>query len=162
MAGIFAGWLFRFREPKHDLLVNLLTYVTFPLVVGVAFRETIAHSQITSADPAYYVLVFCAFLLALALNFSMIALDACYLERSSFVEKVRTVMFPLLPSELAAALMAVGVAFTYIQIGLAGVALFGIVLVTFQYLLGALLKSQERAGSSRRGPTSWPASRSGC
>ena len=75
----------------------------------------------------------------------MIALDACYLERSSFVEKVRKVMFPLLPSELAAALMAVGVAFIYVQIGLAGVALFGIVLITFQYLLGALLKSQDRA-----------------
>ena len=41
--------------------------------------------------------------------------------------------------------MAVGVAFIYDQIGLAGVALFGIVLVIFQYLLGALLKSQERA-----------------
>ncbi len=41
--------------------------------------------------------------------------------------------------------MAVGVAFIYGQIGLAGVALFGIVLVIFQYLLGALLKSQERA-----------------
>jgi putative nucleotidyltransferase with HDIG domain len=141
---ILAGWL-RFREGSHDLLVNLLTYITFPLIVGVAFRETIAHSQITSADPAFYVLVFGAFLAALAMNFTMIALDACYLERSSFIEKVRTVMFPLLPSELAAALMSVGVAFLYIQVGLAGVALFGIVLVTFQYLLGALLKSQDRA-----------------
>jgi putative nucleotidyltransferase with HDIG domain len=145
VAGILAGWLLRFREPFHDLLVNLLTYITFPLVVGVAFRETIAHTQITSAEPAFYVLVFGAFLAALTINFSMIALDACYLERSSFIDKVRNVMIPLLPSELAAALMAVGVAFIYIQIGLAGVALFGIVLVTFQYLLGALLKSEERA-----------------
>jgi len=145
VAGIFAGWLLRFREPFHDLLVNLLTYMTFPLVVGVAFRETIAHTQIADSEPAFYVLVFGAFLAALTINFSMIALDACYLERSSFIEKVRKVMIPLLPSELAAALMAVGVAFIYIQIGLAGVALFGIVLVTFQYLLGALLKSEERA-----------------
>ena len=145
VAGIFAGWLLRFREPFHDLLVNLLTYMTFPLVVGVAFRETIAHTQIADSEPAFYVLVFGAFLAALTINFSMIALDACYLERSSFIEKVRKVMIPLLPSELAAALMAVGVAFIYIQIGLAGVALFGIVLITFQYLLGALLKSEERA-----------------
>ena len=75
----------------------------------------------------------------------MIGAYTCYLERSSFVEKVRTVIGPLLPSELAAALMAVGVAFIYDQIGLTGVALFGVVLVIFQYLLGALLKSQERA-----------------
>jgi putative nucleotidyltransferase with HDIG domain len=144
IVSILAGWL-RFREGLHDLLVNSLTYITFPLVVGIGFREAVDATQISTAEPAFYVLVFGAFLAALAINFTMIAVDACYLERSSFIEKVRKVMIPLLPSELAAALMAVGVAFIYYQIGLAGVALFGIVLVTFQYLLGALLKSQERA-----------------
>ena len=144
LVSILAGWL-RFREGLHDLLVNSLTYLTFPLVVGAGFHELVLATQISTSEPAFYVLVFGAFLAALTINFSMIALDACYLERSSFIEKVRKVMIPLLPSELAAALMAVGVAFIYIQIGLAGVALFGIVLVTFQYLLGALLKSEERA-----------------
>ena len=79
------------------------------------------------------------------MNFPMIGADAYYVDRSSFIKNLRTVLIPLLPSELAAALMAVGVAFIYVQIGLAGVAMFGIVLVTFQYLLGALLQSQERA-----------------
>jgi len=141
---ILAGWL-RFREGWNFLLVNLLTYMTFPLVVGISFHEVLLSTGITSADPAFYVLVFAAFLSALAINFSMIAAYSCYLSRSSFADKVRVALIPLLPSELAAALMAVGVAFIYVQIGLAGVALFGIVLVTFQYLLGALLKSQERA-----------------
>lgn len=141
---ILAGWL-HWREPLHDLRVNAITYGAFPLVCGVGLHEVLASAGITSADPVFYVLVFCIFLLALAINFSMIGAYTCYLERSSFVEKTRTALIPLLPSELAAALMAVGVAFIYSQIGLAGVALFGIVLVTFQYLLGALLKSQERA-----------------
>ncbi len=141
---ILFGWL-RFREGLHDLLVNALTFTTFPLVVGVGFHEIVESSGISSADPVFYVLVFGAFVAALAIDFSMIGADAYYLERSPFFEKVRTVLIPLLPSELAAALMAVGVAFIYFQIGLAGVALFGIVLVTFQYLLGALLKSQDRA-----------------
>jgi putative nucleotidyltransferase with HDIG domain len=141
---ILAGWL-HWREPLHDLRVNALTYATFPLVCGIAFQETISAAQITPSDPVFYVLVFCVFLVALAINFSCIAAYTCYLERSSFAEKLRTALFPLLPSELAAALMAVGVAFLYDQIGLAGVALFGIVLITFQYLLGALIKSQERA-----------------
>ncbi len=141
---IMAGWL-RFRERLHDLLVNLVTYMTFPLAVGIGFHEVVEATQITTADPAFFVLVFGVFLAALAMNFSMIAAYTCYLERSSFLDKVRTALVPLLPSELAAALMAVGIAFLYIQIGLAGVALFGIVLITFQYLLGALLKSEERA-----------------
>jgi putative nucleotidyltransferase with HDIG domain len=141
---ILAGWL-RFREGLHDLLVNSLTFTAFPLIVGVAFHEVIAATQIVPSEPAYYVLVFGAFLAALAINFSMIGAYTYYLERAPFFEKVRTVLIPLLPSELAAALMAVGVAFIYNEIGLAGVALFGIVLVIFQYLLGALLKSQDRA-----------------
>lgn len=146
---LLAGWL-RFRESWNDLLVNLLTYMTFPLVVGIAFHEVLNETGITGDDPAFYVLVFGAFLAALALNFSMIAAYTCYLERSSFIEKVRTALFPLLPSELAAALMAVGITFIYNQIGLAGVALFGIVLIIFQYLLGALLVSQQRAEELER------------
>jgi putative nucleotidyltransferase with HDIG domain len=143
-ASILIGW-FRWRDDGHDLAVNLLTYMTFPLVSGITFHTVIDESGITTNDPAFYLLVFGTFLLALAINFSMIAADACYLERSSFVAKVRTALFPLLPSELMAALMAVGVAYLYVQVGLAGVALFGVVLVTFQYLLGALLVSQQRA-----------------
>jgi putative nucleotidyltransferase with HDIG domain len=143
-ASILVGW-FRWRDDAHDLMVNLLTYITFPLVSGVAFHVVIDDAGITTSDPGFYLLVFATFLLALAINFSMIAADACYLERSSFVAKVRTALFPLLPSELMAALMAVGVAYLYVQVGFAGVALFGVVLVTFQYLLGALLVSQQRA-----------------
>ena len=141
---IIAGWL-RFREKPHDLAANLLTYITFPLVVGCGFQAVIKSTNITASEPVFYVLIFGVFLVALALNFSMIAAYTCYLDRSSFLDKARSSLVPLLPSELAAALMAVGVAFIYDQIGLAGVALFGIVLVIFQYLLGALLKSQERA-----------------
>ena len=144
VASILVGYA-RWRDEPHDLLNNLVTYATFPLIGGWAFRETIDGLGVTSSEPAFYTLVFAVFLLALAINFTMIGAYTCYLERSSFVEKIRTALFPLLPSEMAAALMACGVAFIYVQIGLAGVALFGIVLITFQYLLGALLKSQERA-----------------
>jgi putative nucleotidyltransferase with HDIG domain len=143
-ASILVGWL-RWHDDGHDLAVNLLTYITFPLLSGIAFHTVIDETGITTSEPAFYLLVFATFLLALAINFSMIAADACYLERTSFLVKVRTALFPLLPSELAAALMAVGVAYLFVEVGLAGVALFGVVLVTFQYLLGALLVSQQRA-----------------
>ncbi|MEX2448285.1 MAG: HD-GYP domain-containing protein [Solirubrobacterales bacterium] len=144
VVSILVGWA-RWRDAPHDLLNNVATYVTFPLVGGVAFHETIDKLGVTASEPAYYTLVFGVFMLALAINFSMIAAYTCYLDRSSFVEKVRTALFPLLPSEMAAALMAVGVAFLFHEMGLAGVALFGIVLITFQYLLGALLVSQQRS-----------------
>src|ERR1043166_5363681 len=121
IASILVGW-FRWRDDGHDLAVNLLTYMTFPLVSGITFHTVIDETGITTSQPAFYLLVFGTFLLALAINFSMIAADACYLERSSFAAKVRTALIPLLPSELMAALMAVGVAYLYVQVGLAGVA----------------------------------------
>jgi putative nucleotidyltransferase with HDIG domain len=141
---ILAGWL-RWRDAGHYLLNNLLTYATFPLLSGIAFHEIVDDAGIAQTDGSFYALTFAVFLLALAINFTMIASYSCYLDRSSFFVKVRIALFPLLPSELAAALMAVGVAYLYVQLGLVGVAMFGVVLVTFQYLLGALLVSQQRA-----------------
>jgi putative nucleotidyltransferase with HDIG domain len=141
---ILAGW-FRWRDEGHYLLNNILTYATFPLVSGIIFHELVEAAQVAEDEAGFYALIFAVFLLALAINFTMIASYSCYLDRSSFFAKVRTALIPLLPSELAAALMAVGVAYLYVQVGLAGVALFGVVLVTFQYLLGALLVSQQRA-----------------
>jgi putative nucleotidyltransferase with HDIG domain len=144
VVSILISWL-RFREGPHDLLVNVLTFMTFPLLVGVGFQQLLDATQTTSGDLAFFVFVFGAFSCGILLNFVMIAGDTCYIGRTPFLPMLRTVMIPMLPSELAAALMAVGVAFIYVQIGIAGVAFFGIVLVTFQYLLGALIKSQERA-----------------
>src|SRR5215218_1210558 len=140
---MLAGWL-RWRDAGHFLLNNLLTYATFPLVTGIAFHAAVAN-RVADTEPLFYALIFAVFLLALAINFTMIASYSCYLDRSSFFLKVRTALIPLLPSELAAALMACGIAYLYVEVGLAGVALFGVVLVTFQYLLGALLVSQQRA-----------------
>jgi putative nucleotidyltransferase with HDIG domain len=144
------GGSLRWREPVHYFLNNVLTYAVFPLIGGIAFSKIVSATGINADDPTFYALVFGVFLVALAINFAMIAGYTCYLERSSFLAKVRAALIPLLPSELAAALMAVGVAFIYDRIGLTGVALFGIVLVTFQYLLGALLVSQHRAEELER------------
>jgi len=56
----------------------------------------------------------------------------------------------VLPSELAAALLAVGIAYLYEKVGIAAIALFGLVLFTFQYLLGQLLLSEQRAEELER------------
>jgi putative nucleotidyltransferase with HDIG domain len=138
------------RKALHYDLNNLLTFATFPLVSGLAFHWITTDAGITDSEPAFYALILGVFGLALALNFTLIASYSCYLDGSSFWRKVRTALVPLLPSELAAALMAVGIAYLYVKVGLGAIALFGVVLITFQYLLGALLVSQERAEELER------------
>jgi putative nucleotidyltransferase with HDIG domain len=75
----------------------------------------------------------------------MIWAYTCYAERIPFMVGVRRVFFVVLPSELAAAMMAGGAVVIYNVVGLAAVALFGVALIIFQYLLGALLLSEKRA-----------------
>ena len=141
---ISVGWLGS-RNAGHLFLNNVLAFMMSPLITGLTFHYVTTSAGITDSEPAFYALVLAGFGLALAINFTMIFAYSCYLDGSSFFGKIRTALVPILPSELAAALMAVGVVFLYVHVGLAGIALFGVVLITFQYLLGALLLSQQRA-----------------
>jgi putative nucleotidyltransferase with HDIG domain len=143
------GWL-RWRDNWRDLLINLVTYAWFPLIGGLAFAATRDATSLTADDGLFYVMVLGVFALSLLLNFTMIAGYACYEERSSFVTKAVKLLFPVFASELAAATLAVGVAFLYHRIGIAAIALFGIVLFTFQYLLGQLRVSERRAEELER------------
>jgi len=143
VATILAGWL-RWRESWDYLLNNLLTFATFPLVGGLAFRAVTETWGLSNNDAVFYLLIFGLFQLALAINFLMVASYGCYVERTPFKDKLR-LLPPVLPSEFASAMLAVGVTFIYDQIGITAIALFGVVLVTFQYLLGQLLLSQQRA-----------------
>jgi putative nucleotidyltransferase with HDIG domain len=144
VATILTGWL-RSRYPREDLLINLVTYTWFPLLAGIAFSTAMDATGAGQGDDAFYLLVFFLFVVALLIDFALIAVYSCYVERSRLSVKFRTVLAPVLPSELASAALAVGIAYLYIEVGLATVALFAIVLVTFQYLIGALLVSQQRA-----------------
>lgn len=144
LATIGAGWL-KDRYQTHFLLDNLLTYAWFPLLSGWVFHEAVTATGAGERDSLFYLLVAALFAFALALNFTMIALYGCYVERSRFWAKVRRALVPILPSELASALLAVGFAFAYVELGLAALALLGAVLIVFQRLIGALLLSEHRA-----------------
>jgi putative nucleotidyltransferase with HDIG domain len=143
------GWIFRWRDEPHLLLCNVLTYALFPLVGGIVFHEFVVGNGIAPSDWVFYLCVFGLFQFALAINFVMIAGYGCYVERSTFASKLK-VLPAVLPSEFASAMLAVAVAFIYHVIGIAAIALFGVVLITFQYLLGQLLLSQQRADELER------------
>jgi putative nucleotidyltransferase with HDIG domain len=140
---ILAGWL-GYKSEWNYRIFNLFTYAAFPLAGGMLFHVFITELGLTASDPVFYVCVFGLFQVALAINFLMIASYGSYVERTPFSEKLR-VLPPVLPSEFASAMLAVAVAFIFHIIGIAAIALFGVVLVTFQYLLGQLLLSQRRA-----------------
>jgi putative nucleotidyltransferase with HDIG domain len=146
---IVAGWL-RFRYAPASLLNNLVTFAWFPLLTGAAFDAAVDASGVGDADPLFYLLVFGAFVVGLGINFALVAGERSYVERDPLWNKVRLVLVPLLPTELVSGLIAVGLAYLYIRVGLASLALFAIALLVLQYLMGALLLSQQRGDELER------------
>jgi putative nucleotidyltransferase with HDIG domain len=142
---ILVGSLGRWHEPKHYFLNNLLVFTTFPLVGGIGFHALSDGLNLTASNAGFYLLVVAVFFAVLLLDFIMIAGYASYVERAPFWPKVRGGLVPVLSSEMAAALMTVGVVYVYDAVGITAVALFGIILLTFQHLLSQLLLSQQRA-----------------
>ena len=135
----------RTKLTKLQVLINLATYATFPLIGGILIQWVADQLGIKPEDVGFGLLVFGAFCLAIVLNFAMITIHSRLLTGRSFRTMFETVFVPVLPSELATALLTVGIAAVYTRAGLAALALFAVAMLVFQRLLGELLKSQERA-----------------
>jgi diguanylate cyclase (GGDEF)-like protein len=146
---IAIGWL-RTREPGHYLRNNLATYAWFPLISGLAFHVVVTAVHLHPRAGAYYLLVFGAFAFALALNFAGIAGYQAGLDGTRLSDKAREALTPILASELFSVLLTLGTVYFVITAGTIGLALCALVLVIFQYLLGALLLSKRRSEDLER------------
>ncbi len=164
---IALGWLHS-REVGHQFRNNLATYAWFPLIGGLVFYAVAVQLTNTAEfatvggltyivfAPGAYILVFIVFVLALALNFLMIAGYQCWLDGSSLRRRAEEALTPILASQLFSALLTVAAVYIVVNAGSTTVnrtmalALFGLVLVVFQYLVGALLLSQRRAETMER------------
>jgi diguanylate cyclase (GGDEF)-like protein len=141
--------LFR-RGPLHYFINNLGNYTAFPLAAGIFFYEISRALGLSPDYAGYYLLVFAAFIVALAINFVLSAGYMCWLDGVSFSHKVRESLIPLLSAELFSGLLTVAAAYVTHRLGVTGFILFGLVLVIFQYLVGELLKSKNRSDKLQR------------
>ncbi|MGI8593093.1 MAG: HD-GYP domain-containing protein [Solirubrobacteraceae bacterium] len=137
----------RERPRRLLLLNNVATYATFPLVGGLAIAWAQGPGGIDPHGAGFLIFVFAVFLLSNLLNFTMSVGALCVLEGRSLIASYRTMFLPVLPSELATGLLAVGIVWFYEDVGLAAFALLAGVLFTFQYLLRELLLSHQRAAA---------------
>jgi diguanylate cyclase (GGDEF)-like protein len=154
---IIIGWT-RSRERGDLFRQNLLTFVTFALLSGLFFQWLTNPAQLSAPHktagitPNYYVIVFATFMVALAINFFMVAAYQCFMNRQPVREKLAE-FAPTISAELASAVLTVVAVFTILHTGTAGLVLLAIVLVVFQYLMGELMTSQRRGEELRRAAT---------
>ncbi len=129
------------------LLNNLLTYTTFPLVGGA----TLLALNRTDPEPGTYaVAVFGVFVITNALNFLMIAGHTRLLRGGSLPEMVRTVFIPVLPWEIASAVMTAMAVYGFEAYGAGIIGLFALALGVYQLLLRALLEGQANSEEIER------------
>jgi diguanylate cyclase (GGDEF)-like protein len=148
--GAIAIGSLRWREAPHYFLNNLVTYAWFPLIGGLFFHAAVNATHIGPRAIGYYLLVFAAFVVALAINFLMVAGYQCRIDGSSLAEKTREALAPVLAAELFSALLTMAAVYVAVSLGTVGIALFGLVLLVFQYLVGELLVSKHRSDELHR------------
>jgi len=141
-AAIAADSLAR-RPALAVCLSNLTTYVVYLVLGALLSRSLIGHSHVDTITFAF--VVFGVFIATNLLNFALIAIQKSVLQEKSFINQVHTVLVPVLPGQLAAAVLAVILAVAYTKMGYPVLLSLVLVLAVFQYLARALLRSEDRA-----------------
>jgi putative nucleotidyltransferase with HDIG domain len=143
---ISGDYLARNRLPPSRWLPNIATPAALGALGGVIARSVIDHQDQTLTRSIWFgLLVFGIFFLTNGLNFLSVALDKRVRSGKRFIPLLRDMFVPLLPSQLAAALLAAILAVAYENLGYPVLLGLVLVLVIFQYLAIALLRSEDRA-----------------
>jgi putative nucleotidyltransferase with HDIG domain len=138
------------RPPLSACLANLSAYATY-LIAGSLLTRLIAgdvhsaHNHALVRSPQFALLVFGVFIVANLLNFLLIAVHKRVLNSRGVWMQTKTLLLPMLPGQFAAAILAAILAIAYTNLGyplLLGVV---VVILIFQYLAIALLRSEDRA-----------------
>ncbi len=131
-------------------LNNLSTYAVFPLVGGLMVNALATDVRTPNAhhftqSVTFALVVFAVFMITNALNFIMVALDVHLDEGSSLRSQVREIFIAVLPGQTALGALSAILAVAYTNLGFPVLLGAVLVLVIFQYLTVALLRSEDRA-----------------
>lgn len=139
------------RRPSLQVcLSNAATYVAFALLGGVLVQAVVGdvHARslhATTQSVTFALLVFGVFVVTNVVNFALIAIQKRVLVGRGLVSQVRTLLVPMLPGQFAAAILAAILAVAYTNLGYPALVGVVVVILIFQYLARALLRSEDRA-----------------
>jgi diguanylate cyclase (GGDEF)-like protein len=147
---ICTGWM-RSREHGWQFRDNLVIAAWFPLLTGLAFHGLRALAGAGTGDAGFYLLVFVASLLCIALNLLCVAVANEVRRGVAAVARAVVAMIrPVFAAELFSAVLTVFAAFVTIRLHVIGLVMLGVFLGIFQYLLGELLTSRRRSERLRQ------------
>ncbi len=139
----------RRRIPPAQWLNNLATFAVVPFAGGLIVRALAGdvhdpRNQHLTHGVIFGLIVLGAFIVANGLNFVLVGLEVRVRENRSLPRQAREFL-PLLPGELAAGALAAILAVAYTNLGLPVLFASIALLLIFQHLTVALLRSEDRA-----------------
>ncbi len=140
----------RRQLPLTSWLNNLSTVAVFPVVGALMVRAIVGDVHEPSnlheiQSVTFALVVFAVFMVTNALNFTMVALDNRVIYGQGLIGQVRDLFVPLLPGQIATGALAAILAVAYTNLGLSALLGSVVVLLIFQSLAVALLRSEDRA-----------------
>jgi putative nucleotidyltransferase with HDIG domain len=136
------------RLPPSHWLANLASLTGYAFVGSMLARLILGNVHASGAHAntaAFGLTVFVVSLVTISFNFLIVALDVYLEEERSIGRQFRESFLPLIPGHLTSAVLAAILAAAYTGLGLLVLACGVLVLAVFHYLIGALLRSEDRA-----------------
>ncbi|HEY7962068.1 MAG TPA: HD domain-containing phosphohydrolase [Solirubrobacteraceae bacterium] len=140
------------RLPPGATLTNLSTYAVFLIAGGLLSRALIGyvhnpnpHNVAAMRSINFALIVFGIFIVTNLLNFALIAMHERVLGGRGLIDQVRYLFMPMLPGQVAAGGLAALLAVAYTNLGYPALVGLVLVIVIFQYLTVALVRSEDRA-----------------
>jgi putative nucleotidyltransferase with HDIG domain len=138
------------RSPWEAALSNLATTAIYLFVGGILIRVLAGNVHDPSAassiqSVSFGVIVFGVFMATNAINFLAVATHHRIRDERRMIGQIRDLFIPLLPGQIAAAALAAVLAVAYTNLGYPVLLASVLLLLIFQYLAVALLRSEDRA-----------------
>jgi HD-GYP domain-containing protein (c-di-GMP phosphodiesterase class II) len=135
------------RLAAHEWLANFSTYAAYPLAGALLVRAVVGdvhdpHNAHAIQGFSFGAVVFAVCLITLVLDVFLIALHGKVFWGRTIRDQVEQLFVPLIPAELAAALLTALAALAYTNFGLGWSVAAVLVLVTFQVLAVRLIRAE--------------------
>lgn len=135
----------RHRSRFSAFASNLAGFTAFPLLGALTVQWGTATTGIVPSDPGFILVMLPGLAVAVSVNYAMVFLDQWLTYGRSPVELVRSVVSPVLPSELAMLVLASIIVYAETHIGPAALATLLALFFLYLWLYRELLTSQARA-----------------
>ena len=134
----------RTRQSLRLLFGDVVAYSVFPLVGALLVDEAVGRTDLPAGDIQFGFILIGVFMVVNALNFVLIVGPNLDFGPVKLARAFWRTFVPMVPWELASAIVTALTACAYLVYGLGALSLLASMLFIFQYLLRAIVQAEER------------------